>query len=457
MTEAQARVVANALVFGYFAALEQWYLDGGDHPIATYVEEGLRPLRTIWPPPPATDDLRVGHAEPRERRPTTCSRLRWDPRVAARTVTGEGFHVRRRFAGRPAHRADPVLAPARRRPGAVRRVPAGLPAARGPARAVLRPGPRPTTRSCSPPTAGRAGSASTRSRRSRSTTSCRARAVLSFGTAGCNLACKFCQNWDISKSREIDTLADAAAPEALAAAAEASSVRAASPSPTTIRRSSWSTPSTSPTPATSAGIQAIAVTAGYICPEPRRGVLPPHGRRQRRPQGVHRGLLPPGLRRRIWRRCWTRSNTCVHETGVWVEITTLLIPGRNDSDAEIDAETRWIAEHLGPDVPLHFTAFHPDYKMRDVPPTPPATLTPGPAHRARQRPALRLHRQRPRRGRRHHLLPVLRRRRWSCGTGTPSARYRLTDDGRCGSCGAAVAGVYSGPCGSWGRAGCRCR
>src|SRR5262249_46070565 len=64
-----------------------------------------------------------------------------------------------------------------------------------------------------------------------------------------------------------------------------------------------------------------------------------------------------------------------HETSVWFEITTLLIPGHNDSDEEIEAETLWIAEHLGSDVPLHFTAFHPDYKMRDVPPTPPATLS----------------------------------------------------------------------------------
>ena len=68
-----------------------------------------------------------------------------------------------------------------------------------------------------------------------------------------------------------------------------------------------------------------------------------------------------------------------HETDVWFEMTTLLIPGYNDSDAELDEMTRWVVEHLGPDVPMHFTAFHPDYKMLDVPPTPPATLT-----RARQ-------------------------------------------------------------------------
>jgi pyruvate formate lyase activating enzyme len=63
-----------------------------------------------------------------------------------------------------------------------------------------------------------------------------------------------------------------------------------------------------------------------------------------------------------------------HETDCWFEITTLLIPGHNDSSAEIDAMSRWIAGRLGPDVPLHFTAFHPDYRMTDVAPTPPATL-----------------------------------------------------------------------------------
>jgi pyruvate formate lyase activating enzyme len=64
-----------------------------------------------------------------------------------------------------------------------------------------------------------------------------------------------------------------------------------------------------------------------------------------------------------------------HETSVWFEVTTLLIPGKNDSDQELEAMSRWIARELGSDVPLHFTAFHPDYKMDGVPPTPPSTLT----------------------------------------------------------------------------------
>ena len=98
-----------------------------------------------------------------------------------------------------------------------------------------------------------------------------------------------------------------------------------------------------------------------------------------------------------------------HETDVWLEITTLLIPGHNDEPAEIEALSAWIMDQLGPDVPLHFTAFHPDYKMLDVAPTPPATLTRARDDRAAPRPALRLHRQRARRGRPEHLLPCLRR------------------------------------------------
>ena len=99
------------------------------------------------------------------------------------------------------------------------------------------------------------------------------------------------------------------------------------------------------------GIKAVAVTAGYIGDEPRRGAVRAHGRRQRRPQGVHRGLLPPRLGRRTCSRCWTPSTYLRHETDVWFEITTLLIPGHNDSDAEIDAECALDRRHLGDDVP----------------------------------------------------------------------------------------------------------
>ena len=138
-----------------------------------------------------------------------------------------------------------------------------------------------------------------------------------------------------------------------------------------------------------------------------------------------------------------------HETNVWFEITTLLIPTHNDSDQEIDTETRWIAEHLGPDVPLHFTAFHPDYKMRDLPPTPPATLS-----RAR----------RIARANGLHFVYTGNVHDSEGGTtycpGCGAAvvvrdwyilnRYELTDRGTCRSCGTAVPGVYDGPAGGWG-------
>jgi pyruvate formate lyase activating enzyme len=272
-------------------------------------------------------------------------------------------------------------------------------------------------------------------------------AVLSFGTAGCNLACKFCQNWDISKSREIDTLADAADPEALALAAEASGARSVAftyNDPTIFLEYAADAADA----CRERGIRSIAVSAGYICPEPRREL---YGHLDA--ANIDLKAFTDDFYHRV---CAARLapvletlEYLVHETGVWVEITTLLIPGRNDSDAEIDAETRWIAEHLGPDVPLHFTAFHPDYKMRDIPPTPPATLS---------------------RARRIGLGNGLRyvytgnvhdedggtTRCPSCGAAVvvrdwyAIRGYRLTDDGRCGSCGDRVAGVYSGPCGSWG-------
>jgi pyruvate formate lyase activating enzyme len=126
------------------------------------------------------------------------------------------------------------------------------------------------------------------------------------------------------------------------------------------------------------GIYSVAVTAGYIHAEPRRDFyrhmdaanVDLKGFSEKFYQQLCAGSLAPVLDTLLYLK---------HETDVWLEITTLLIPGQNDSNAELEALTRWVVEELGPDVPLHFTAFHPDYKMLDVPPTPPATL-----RRARQ-------------------------------------------------------------------------
>jgi pyruvate formate lyase activating enzyme len=196
--------------------------------------------------------------------------------------------------------------------------------------------------------------------------------VLSFGTAGCNLACKFCQNWDISKSREMDRLMDAASPERIAQSAAAHGCRSIAftyNDPVIFAEYALDCAAA----AHAAGLQTVAVTAGYIHAAPRRefyaamdaanvdlkGFTEEFYFKQ---TGAH---LAPVLE---------TLEYIQHETNCWLEITTLLIPGHNDSDAEVDALTRWIAGHLGADVPLHFTAFHPDYKMLDVAPTPPATL-----------------------------------------------------------------------------------
>jgi pyruvate formate lyase activating enzyme len=271
--------------------------------------------------------------------------------------------------------------------------------------------------------------------------------VLSFGTAGCNLACRFCQNWDISKSKEIDTLADAASPEGLAAAALRLGCRSVAftyNDPVIFHEYAIDVADA----CRAAGVKAVAVTAGYVCPEPRAEFY------------AHMDAANVDLKafdEDFYRHTCAGQLGAVldtlrylrHETAVWFEITTLLIPGLNDSDAELDAETRWIADELGPDVPVHFTAFHPDYKLLDRPATPPATLS-----RAR-RIALGNGLRFVYTGNVHDPAGGST----SCpGCGTVAierdwyrlGHYRLTDDGRCRSCGAPIAGVFDGPPGRWG-------
>src|SRR5438128_1579179 len=197
--------------------------------------------------------------------------------------------------------------------------------------------------------------------------------VLSFGTAGCNLACKFCQNWDMSKSREMDTLADSANPEDLAHAAErlgCASIAFTYNDPVVFMEYAIDAADA----CRARGIKSVAVTAGYMCAEPRAELY-----RHMDAANVDLkaftesfyykicgGALAPVLETLEYLKA---------QSNVWFEITTLLIPGENDSDAELDRLTLWVAERLGPDVPLHFTAFHPDWKMRDKPSTPAATLS----------------------------------------------------------------------------------
>ena len=197
--------------------------------------------------------------------------------------------------------------------------------------------------------------------------------VLSFGTAGCNLACRFCQNWDMTKSREIDTLTDRASPEKIARIAVilgCSSVAYTYNDPVIFYEYAIDIADA----CHEQGIKSIAVTAGYICPEPRREFF---------------GYMDAanvdlkGFTKEFYKKICVADldsvlDTLIYlkeETDAWLELTSLLIPGHNDSDQELNEMTQWVVEHLGQDVPMHFTAFHPDYKMMDVPFTPLETLS----------------------------------------------------------------------------------
>lgn len=197
--------------------------------------------------------------------------------------------------------------------------------------------------------------------------------ILSFGTAGCNLACKFCQNWDMSKSREMDRLLDQASPEAVAAAARRLGCRSVAftyNDPVIFHEYAVDVAQA----CREEGILSVAVTAGYVCKEPRTEFY-------RYMDAANIDLK--GFSEDFYRKLAAGSLSpvketieyVVGETDVWVELTTLLIPGWNDTDAELEALTQWVVESLGPEVPIHFTAFHPDWKMLDVPPTPGSTLS----------------------------------------------------------------------------------
>jgi pyruvate formate lyase activating enzyme len=271
--------------------------------------------------------------------------------------------------------------------------------------------------------------------------------VLSFGTAGCNLGCQFCQNWDISKSREIDTLADEASPEAIAAAAERLGCRSVAftyNDPVIFHEYAIDVARA----CRGQGIKTVAVTAGEVCAEPRAEFyahmdaanVDLKGFTEAFYRNVCAGHLQPVLDTLVYLK---------HHTSVWFEITTLLIPGLNDSEDELERLTQWVADQLGPDVPLHFTAFHPDFRMLDRPPTPPETL-----RRARQ---IALHN-----GLHYAYVGNVHDEEGDstccpgCG-GLVVGRdwYELTgwgldEQGRCRVCGTACPGVFEGVPGRWG-------
>ena len=271
--------------------------------------------------------------------------------------------------------------------------------------------------------------------------------ILSFGTAGCNLACKFCQNWDISKSREIDTLADAASPESIAQAALELGCRSVAftyNDPTIFHEYAIDVAQA----CREKEIYTVAVTAGYVCAEPRaefyRSIdaanVDLKAFTERFYQQLCSAHLQPVLDTLIYLK---------HETNVWFEITNLLIPGENDSDQELHEMTQWVVENLGPDVPMHFSAFHPDYKMLNTPRTPAKSLV-----RAREI-ALQngvryaytgnVHDERGDSTYCHACGTRLIGRDWYVMTA-----WNLAEGGRCPECGTQCAGIFEDRPGDWG-------
>jgi len=196
--------------------------------------------------------------------------------------------------------------------------------------------------------------------------------VLSFGTAGCNLGCKFCQNWDISKSRSMDRLAGEAMPEEIEAAALREGCRSVAftyNDPVIFAEYAIDTAKA----CRARGVETVMVTAGYITEEARgdffRHVSAANIDLKAFTQTFYRKLCMADLAPVLDTLKWLHE-----ETDVWIEVTNLIIPTANDGEDELDEMTDWLAENLGPDVPVHFTAFHPDFKMTDLPKTPAQTL-----------------------------------------------------------------------------------
>ena len=271
--------------------------------------------------------------------------------------------------------------------------------------------------------------------------------VLSFGTAGCNLACTFCQNWDISKSRETDTLADSASSEMIARAAHKLGCRSVAftyNDPTIFLEYAIDTAQA----CHELGIKTVAVTAGYICEEPRTEFyryidaanVDLKGFTERFYRKICAGHLQPVLETLVYLK---------KHTNVWYEITILLIPGENDSETELEEMTQWVVENLGRDVPLHFTAFHPDYKMLNVPSTPEETL-----YRARKiamKNGIRyaytgnVHDQAGGSTYCHNCHEKLIGRDWY-----ELSDWNLTEKGSCKNCGVHCTGVFEAKAGAWG-------
>jgi len=271
--------------------------------------------------------------------------------------------------------------------------------------------------------------------------------VLSFGTAGCNLACKFCQNWDISKAREDHKLTTEASPKQIANAASQHHCRSVAYTyndPVIFYEYALDVAAA----CSEQGIKNVAVTAGYICDEPRE-----HFFQAMDATNVDIKAFTDNFYRKL---CGGQLQPVLdtikyihHETDCWLELTNLLIPGENDSDGELHQLCAWIFDNLGADVPVHFSAFHPDWKMRNTPETPPATLT------TARKIALEHGLHYAYTGNVHDKVgdttfcP-------NCNTAVIERdwyelkRWQLQDHGHCKICGQSVAGIFDDVAGQWG-------
>jgi pyruvate formate lyase activating enzyme len=271
--------------------------------------------------------------------------------------------------------------------------------------------------------------------------------ILSFGTAGCNLACKYCQNWDISKSREMDRLLDRASPETIAAAAHGMGCRSVAftyNDPVIFHEYAVDVAQA----CKEVGVSTVAVTAGYVMPEPREEFyrhmdaanIDLKAFSESFYQKLAAGHLAPVL---------DTIRYVTNETGVWVELTTLLIPGWNDGEGELKEMTAWVVENLGPDVPMHFTAFHPDWKLRDAPATPRSTLLRARdialANGVRYAYVGNVHDRSAGSTYCHACGEILIGRDWYV-----LSDWKLDRQGACNSCGTPLAGVFDPTPGSWG-------
>lgn len=196
--------------------------------------------------------------------------------------------------------------------------------------------------------------------------------IYSFGTVGCNLLCKFCQNWDISKVREDDILAVSATPQIIAKAAKAQQCKSVAftyNEPIVFMEYAIDVAKE----CHKLGIKTVAVTNGYICAKPRQEFfsyidavrVDLKSFTDKFYKNITGSHLQPVLDTLVYVK---------KHTNTWLEVICLLILGENDSVSEIQDLTKWIVENLGVDVPVHFTAFHPSWKMLDKPVTPLETL-----------------------------------------------------------------------------------